>query len=582
MIVRPLAAFVVAVIVAGPWAFAHAGAPSIALPTPTETPIATPTETVTPVETATPVETPTETPTAADTATPTATPTPGDCCAVSSAAGCDEPSCQECVCGIDSFCCGIGDPSCNGGVGFWDDTCATIAETICANSCACAPDLPTATPTPEAADTGTPVFTATPVETETPTATSTPTPTPTETATTTATASEDVTPSPTGTATPTETSTPTASATPASATASPPAPTPSALNHFQCYEVHPGAFARRSVTLDDQFGDSSVNVRRPKRICNPASKNDEDPSAATAPDHLVGYPIDQASPRFHRERDVQIVNQFHDAGSPLSVDLVRPDFMLVPSAKSLTSPVRPIMPSIEHFKCYRVKGARFRRNGVTIDDEFGSITVDIKRPRRLCVPAEKNDESPLNDAVSHLMCYEVRLASGSPPFAAAGRLFVNNQFGDDEFDGFRPRELCVPSLKTRTSATATPTTAPTETPPEIPTPTPTSTPLDGACSRVFNSPFCAGDCPPSQICVAQHGPTFDTCSCQPESSECEIGDPNTCGGLCRFLDAMCLPDGASCTCKRPCEQSGPTCDGLCPDGLTCIADVELGDCFCSD
>jgi hypothetical protein len=141
------------------------------------------------------------------------------------------------------------------------------------------------------------------------------------------------------------------------------------------------------VTLDDQFGDSTVRVRRPKRICNPASKNGEDPTVVNDPDHLVGYPIVQTSPRFHRERNVLVVNQFHPLSDPLSVDLVRPDYLLVPSAKTLTPPVTPIVPSIEHFKCYRVEGARFRLSGVTIADEFGSIVVDIKRPRRLCVPA---------------------------------------------------------------------------------------------------------------------------------------------------------------------------------------------------
>ena len=57
----------------------------------------------------------------------------------------------------------------------------------------------------------------------------------------------------------------------------------------------------------------------------------------------------------------------------------------------------------------------------------------------------KNGE-PIRDATTHLLCYKVRLASGSPPFRGPGRVFVNDQFGQDEYAIFAPRELCVPSL----------------------------------------------------------------------------------------------------------------------------------------
>ena len=229
-----------------------------------------------------------------------------------------------------------------------------------------------------------------------------------------------------------------------------PSPVAAALDHFHCYEAQSDpSFTKQQVTLVDQFstGTSSDTVRRPRRVCNPTDKNGEDPTAATHPDHLVGYPIVE-HPRFHAVRNVAVVNQFHGAGTPLMVDLVRPEIMLVPSLKSLTAPPAPGPTFTDHFKCYRVKGARFRRAGITLQDEFGAATVDVKRPRHLCAPADKNGEgAPLNPA-SFLMCYELRLASSDRPFSAAGDVFVQNQFGEDQFGAFRVRELCVPSQAT--------------------------------------------------------------------------------------------------------------------------------------
>jgi hypothetical protein len=349
-------------------------------------------------------------------------------------------------------------------------------------------------------------------------------------------------------------------------------PTPSVLNHFECYEVHPTASTSHTVTLDDQFGDGTVHVQHPKRICNPADKNTEDPTAVIAPDHLVGYPIFQSSPRFHRIRDVRVVNQFHPIDDPLRVDLVRPDYILVPSAKTLTPPVVPIVPSIEHFKCYRVEGARFRRSGVTIEDEFGSIVVDIKRPRRLCVPAIKNDEGPLVDAVSHLMCYEVRIG-GTSPFAPAGTVFVNNQFGDDQFNSFRTRELCVPSLKNPgpSTATATPTPTPTATATDTPTPTATASP---GCD--LSAGVCGGSCPTGETCLFANG----ACSCQPFDAQC--GAPTlqrvVCGGLCTGADEACFTTSLACVCAVPCGGTFPMCNGGCP--ISTVCEPVAGGCMC--
>jgi len=124
-------------------------------PTPTPAPTATPSATPTVTPSTTPTATPTVTPTATPTATPSATPTSteSNCCRIHAATGCNDPTCEATVCGVDPFCCNSQ----------WDSRCVDEANTFC-------PVCGGATPTPSA----TPTATAT----TTPTATPTPTPEP--------------------------------------------------------------------------------------------------------------------------------------------------------------------------------------------------------------------------------------------------------------------------------------------------------------------------------------------------------------------------------------------------------------------
>jgi hypothetical protein len=260
-----------------------------------------------------------------------------------------------------------------------------------------------------------------PVTTPTPTPTATPTPTPTATPTTTATP----TPTPTETVTPTPTITPTQ--------------TPRPL-HFQCYEVHQGPVEQVSVSLDDSLGDSTVTVGAAKRLCNPANKNDEDPGAPTFPEHLIAYKIKQTSPAFVKQLQQTFIDQF----GTLVVDLVKPDFLMAPSAKNLTAPPTPIMPTIDHYKCYKATRDRRRVSAVEVEDQFGIRTLDIKKPVHVCLPADKNGEG-IPDPDATLVCYKVRPTSGTTRPPSQDIAFVNNQFGSDVLDLFRPTELCVPA-----------------------------------------------------------------------------------------------------------------------------------------
>ena len=101
-----------------------------------------------------------------------------------------------------------------------------------------------------------------------------------------------------------------------------------ALDHFQCYEVKPGVFPATSVTVTDQFGTLTEILKYPHSLCNPTSKNSEgivDPT-----DHLVGYQT--KTPKFIKQTNKTFVDQF----GTLKLDLVRPQFLLVPSISSAT------------------------------------------------------------------------------------------------------------------------------------------------------------------------------------------------------------------------------------------------------
>ena len=131
----------------------------------------------------------------------------------------------------------------------------------------------------------------------------------------------------------------------------------------------------------------------------------------------------------------------------MTLTVVRPILLMVPSAKSLTGAPPPLgQPSIDHFQCYVVRNARARRARITVTDQFGTRTLDVKRPSRLCTAVDKRNEGVLNPD-DNLLCYEVRTSPGTRRFTGpGGPVYIDNQFGPDTLKVTRPTELCVPSV----------------------------------------------------------------------------------------------------------------------------------------
>ena len=76
--------------------------------------------------------------------------------------------------------------------------------------------------------------------------------------------------------------------------------------------------------------------------------------------------------------------------------------------------------------------------------------MDVKKPKWLCNPVDKNGEGIANPD-DHLLCYKVKPAKGEPKFDKVKAIHINNQFGPLQLDAKREKELCVPSVKDDTT-----------------------------------------------------------------------------------------------------------------------------------
>ncbi len=232
------------------------------------------------------------------------------------------------------------------------------------------------------------------------------------------------------------------------------------LDHFLCYKgkVTTG-FQAQAVSLEDQFDDGpqTVTVKKPASLCNPAEKTFngnvepiKDPNT-----HLLGYKIKQEA--LHEPvTGIIVKNQLHPDG--LSVDTMKPDGLLVPTAKDLLNSVPepdPDTHGVDHYKCYKVKVTprtpKFPKGlQASLVDQFDQPKLyNIKKPTRLCTPVLDKEHPPGTHTLAknpdlHLMCYKVKPATAHTPLTG---IHTNNQFGPEVLDTIKEEELCVPSEK---------------------------------------------------------------------------------------------------------------------------------------
>lgn len=240
------------------------------------------------------------------------------------------------------------------------------------------------------------------------------------------------------------------------------------IDHFLGYKTKPTKGATETftlpppVTLTEQSSASALfDVKKPLRLYTPANKNEE--GVVDENTHLEAYFIKLSKtvppqPAPTGRKNVHLQNQFGD----FFVDVGKPARLLVPTAKNLTAPADLPDPNlVDHYRCDAVKtskGTKFTPIlGVLIDDQF--ITdpgkkFDLKQLSRLCTPVKKNDEAPINNPATLLLCYQAKVAKQEPKHVPQKGVHLHNQFGQEQIDTVSEAEFCVPTTEVKPGALA--------------------------------------------------------------------------------------------------------------------------------
>src|SRR5262245_5091522 len=92
---------------------------------------------------------------------------------------------------------------------------------------------------------------------------------------------------------------------------------------------------------------------------------------------------------------------------------------------------------------------------VKVQDQFGTVSLDLLKPIRLCAPANKrNEDLSAPQHLFHLLCYKTKNSA----FGTV-QTYTNDQFGPAQPLLIHRRELCVPSTKNGAVPTTTTTTS---------------------------------------------------------------------------------------------------------------------------
>lgn len=138
--------------------------------------------------------------------------------------------------------------------------------------------------------------------------------------------------------------------------------------NFDCYQVTQGA-APGNVKLVDRFTTQlDARLKEQDRVCPPANKNGEDPGAIVRLEHLTGYEIKKGA---DANASATVTNQF----GTVSGEVKRAKRLLVPAAKALGKDVDPgpPPPNLSHYQCYDFE-ADVTDFTVTLQDQFIVLT----------------------------------------------------------------------------------------------------------------------------------------------------------------------------------------------------------------
>jgi hypothetical protein len=122
--------------------------------------------------------------------------------------------------------------------------------------------------------------------------------------------------------------------------------------------------------------------------------------------------------------------------------------LAAPVARAACTP--PLDACLDDFACYQTYITRNTPaftpvTGVTLVDQFESVTATVAKSVDLCAPADKNGEGVV-DPVTHLVAYTIK--NQTPKHLRRGAIRVTNQLEEIRVDTVKPDLLLVPSNKT--------------------------------------------------------------------------------------------------------------------------------------
>jgi hypothetical protein len=141
-----------------------------------------------------------------------------------------------------------------------------------------------------------------------------------------------------------------------------------------------------------------------------------------------------------------------DRYGDLTIDVKKPAVLCNPADVEGTDPGAPL--HTEHGVSYQIKTTKDtpkfvkRVNQKVYNPDFGTTFVDVKRPYRLFVPSAKSHVSspaPIASPFSdHFLCYKISKTAGSTKFGAVPDVTIIDQFETVTVTVVKPTMLCVP------------------------------------------------------------------------------------------------------------------------------------------
>jgi len=105
------------------------------------------------------------------------------------------------------------------------------------------------------------------------------------------------------------------------------------------------------------------------------------------------------------------------------------------------------VPSGDHYQCYKskdLKNPKFQSIlGVSLIDQFGSSTAEVKKPFLVCAPVDK-DGSGVVDPDEYMCCYKIKGTKLDPE----ARVETGDQFGTLQQSFKKAQLLCQPCSRT--------------------------------------------------------------------------------------------------------------------------------------